>query len=334
MDHADLSVPHFRFGWATALITALAVAALALLVDWTEVLHTLRATRIEWLAAATVSSLAVLLLRASRLRSLLRVAGPGRPEYLAYFRATLMHQAAFVLAPSGSGDLLLPLFTRMHLGLSLRGTAISLVVARVFDAISLLAIGGVAALFIWSSGPATLIGVCVVALALPVVFATSGRWVRALAGHLADRIRYLRRSKAGEGAVTQLRILEEWHPGDSRPALVVASWTLAIWVMATMTVWCIFQALAQPATVAEAAILLVALNASGAVAVLTVAGLGFVDAGLAATLAFLDIGAGDVLTLTVAARALLLLLGAAFPLLLELLLLSRSAILSRTTPRR
>lgn len=288
---------------ASGFATAAVLAALILWVDWAAVRGVLRAVDPILLTGAVASSLVLFMSRALRLRELLPPVNPARQSALRYLRTTLLHQAVFVLAPSGSGDVVFPPIARLQLGLPWRDAAAALFVARSLDLVALVAAVLVAASVFWIGNLAGwLVGCAVAALLLPA-FRLAGRGGQWLARKFLERrkgVRVAARSAA---------------PSMTAMAATVASWCAACAMMGL-----VLAALGRPPGIAGSALLLVALNVSGALAVFTFAGIGFSDMGFAGALLMLGLDGGEAITLALAARMLLLALGAGLPLVLELLL--------------
>jgi len=288
---------------ASGFVTAAVLAALVLWVDWAAVRGVLRAVDAVLLTGAVLSSLVLFALRALRLRELLPPVDRERQSALRYLRTTLLHQAVFVLAPSGSGDVVFPPIARLQLGLPWRDAAAALFVARSLDLVALVAAVLVAACVFWIGNLAGwLIGGAVAVLLVPAfrIAARGGQWV---ARKLLDRRR------AARGASR-----------SAAPSMTAMAATIGSWCAACAMMGLVLAALGRPPGIAGSALLLVALNVSGALAVFTFAGIGFSDIGFAGALLLLGLDGGEAIPLALAARMLLLALGAGLPLVLDLAL--------------
>ena len=301
---------------ASGFATTAVLAALILWVDWAAVRGVLRAVDPILLTGAVASALVLFALRALRLRELLPPVDPERQSALRYLRTTLLHQAVFVLAPSGSGDVVFPPIARLQLGLPWRDAAAALFVARSLDLVALIAAVLVAASAFWIGNLAGwLVGGAVAGLLLPA-FRLSGQGGQWVARKLLER---------RKGARVAAR--------RAAPSMMAMAATIASWCAACAMMGFVLAALARPPGIAGAALLLVALNLSGALAVFTFAGIGFSDMGFAGALLVLGLDGGEAITLALAARMLLLALGAGLPLALDLLLAGATGLRPRALPR-
>lgn len=289
---------------ASSVVTVAVIAALVIWVDWSAVGGVLRHADLIMFAAAAASSMVLLALRAIRLHELMPPRDPGHQTPLRYLRTTLQHQAVFVLAPSGSGDLAFPPIARLQLRLPWRDAAAALVVARGLDFVMLTAIALVAGAGIWKGNTAAWLTGGVLAVLLVPAFRLAGRGGRWLARKLLVRRRGARISAT-------LGIA---------PTLTAMAATVASWCAACATIGLVVAALGRPPGVCGSALLLVAINFAGAFAVFTFAGIGFTELGIAGALLMLGYGKDEVIAVTLAARIALLALGAGLPLLLDLLL--------------
>ena len=209
---------------------------------WTQV----RRARLDLLLAGLGAILLSFVIRARRWQYLLEPIGPTR--FRTAFRATIIGFAALGVLPARAGDVLRPYLLAKREGLSLSATFATIVMERVLDLITVLAL---LAFFVWGiAGPDTLPpavmrpievssavagAVAIVLMGLMWVLATHperfGQLVfsaaRVLPHAMADRLARLARSFSSGFAVAR----------EPRALAMALAWSIPLWVIIAAEAW-------------------------------------------------------------------------------------------------
>jgi uncharacterized membrane protein YbhN (UPF0104 family) len=250
----------------------------------------LRAVSPQHVLMALLFAMLTVFLRAANYRAIggAAPAADTRPGLSAWLHLSLRHQFLFTAIPSGLGDLGFPVLARRHVGLRLAEGAAVIAVARLRDICVLLSLGGLSLAVLGH---------------LPLIFAASAVCL-GLAGlfaeHMVAVVRRLGQS-FGVALFRDVAVSAQTVPRQlGRMALSCASWASAV-----AALWAAFAAAGHSLALAEAVLLLVALNLIGVVSI-SVGGLGVAEAGSAGVLVWLGLPLDTAVALSLVARPLLL----------------------------
>lgn len=329
-----LSGGWLRGGPVAAALSAAVVGLLAYLVDWPSVLERLTSLELRWVAAGFAATAVTIWCRSRRLELVLSEDSGHRSSNGSHLGLAAAHQAVFAVLPSGTGDAAFPFLARTFLGQSIYAGTIGLAVLRFHDIVALAAIGSVAALRHWIGGApgavSTLVIGCIALFVLLRTGVITGLFARAFHRMAALTVQ----GKPWLLPKHRLAEMSDWvsRQQDQWSSLGTAGWTLASWLSATVAVGSALVAAGLDVTASTAALILVVLNIAGAMAVITFAGLGFVEIGLAGSLAMLGLYGHQAMSAAVAIRLLLLCYNLLVPALLLAIIVPRR--LSGASPRR
>lgn len=279
--------------WGLPVVVSLAVlAALATQADVERLSGSLARIRPLYGLAAFCLLLLSLLSRGVRLRHL-SFRYHGAALLRDCVRVTALHQAAFAIMPSGSGDLVFPLFAKRILSCPLATGSRILFAFRALDAAALLLMSVVAGATLlleprsrWLSALSlaglAASGVIFVSRAPDIAVAIHDVIIR-LARRLHDAVpllgQCLRTAAPTLGQVAKATTGSNWWSQ--------VLWTLLAWAFASAAFWFLFAMFGASVEMAEAVLILAGVNVAGAVSFFTVAGLGISEAGLAGVLVLL-----------------------------------------------
>jgi glycosyltransferase 2 family protein len=269
-------------------------------VDLKEAIGFLRRVRISWLAAAVLTATSLFPLRLFRWRLLLRREDDGPYPWLPLWHAIAMGFAANNLLPFRAGEVVRTVAASRLTGARLTTSLASVAVERVFDALTVVGLLGLALLLPGMPAGLTVAGVPVqrvttmvglvamaglVAAGLVVAFPLAAeKVVRAVVP--SDRLA-LRLIELIEGIRQGLSVLRS----PARFAGVV-SWSLILWIVNALSFYLAFQAFALPVNFAGALVLQGVL--AFGIAVPSAPGyIGPFEAAITAVLAIYGIGASQ-----------------------------------------
>jgi len=239
----------------TILIVGLAIALLAWFLrhaDLAGVGREIARGRVELLALALVATFTTYVLRSLRWQYLLQGLGPTR--FVSAFRATVIGFAASFLLPARAGEFLRPYVLARRENLSATSAFATVILERVFDAVTVLMFFAV---FLLTRGPSVgsadpRVWRAVQAGGLGVALATAGILVVFffLAGHpekLGRASLRIERVLPGALAHTVAGLVQTFAEGLSvirRPQqlLMVAVWSVPLWASIGAGIWLVTQA--------------------------------------------------------------------------------------------
>jgi uncharacterized membrane protein YbhN (UPF0104 family) len=297
-----------RIRWIAAGLSAATVAALIYFVDWRVVGKSLHDLDWRWALVGLLATAMTLWCRSRRFMLILSDGRPNESASNAYLSLAAAHQAIFALLPSGTGDVVFPFLARAFVGQTVSAATVGLAVVRFQDLVTLVGIGSTAALWIWvggaTGGAITLVIGCIVLLTLfrtgaVVAFAARAACRAIDLTPLAGLLNFINR-RTGDVAAWFQAHHERWN------RLSTAGFGIASWISATIAVGSAMAAAGLHATPEKAAFVLFVLNVAGAMSVLTFAGLGFVEVGLAGALMLFGMDGRQAMAAAVVVRLLLL----------------------------
>ncbi len=300
--------------WGLPAVVSLAVlAALATQADIERLWGSLGRIKPHYGLAAFTLLLLSLLSRAVRLRCL-SSRYHGAATLRDCMRVTARHQAAFTILPSGSGDLVFPLFAQRVLSCPLTTASRMLFAFRALDAAAVLLMSVIAGmilfvelrpgwLFVLLLAGVTASGILFVSRAPDIAVAIHDIGVRLLR-RLGEAMPPLgRRLRAPASALGSIATA-----ATERNRWSAVLWTFLAWTFAGAAFWALFAMIGAAVGTAEAVLILAGVNAAGAVSFVTVAGLGVSEAGLAGVLVLLDFPIMDAVSLSLIVRPAALLM--------------------------
>ena len=242
---------------------------------------------------------------------LLAPGGDARVGLARWVRLAVAHQAAFMLLPSGAGDLGFPLLASRIAGVSFAAAVRMILCYRLQDLWVLAVLGAAAlALIAYDTGtsPAILI---VPALAVPALV-WSADLARLAASAVARLLRLFKRVLPG-GRFHRLSAATDRMAGELGAVLAAghrfktALACTSAWAATCAYVWVLFAMVGVDLNVADVIVVVAGLNLAGALASFSIAGIGVSEGGLAAVLVLLGYAAQEALSLALVVRPVILL---------------------------
>src|SRR5919201_1469062 len=243
-----------KISWRGAIGLALTVFLLWWVfrdVDWRDVARELEKANLFYVTLSVVAATLIFPLRAQRWRYILASVAPNLPFGPAW-RATAIGMMANMLLPARAGELVRPFVLSRQTSVPFSAGLASIVVDRVFDAVSLLLLMLVAIFDprfpadVSASnyiGTGVLIFVAIVVVLYAVVFFPDRliEWFEIVAQRVAPRFEQRGRAmlRAFADGLSVLR-----HPAHFAAVFV---WAIAHWLMNGLAFWLMFLALKVPA---------------------------------------------------------------------------------------
>lgn len=301
-------------------ISALIVWGLQHFLDWRQIGESLSRINGTWLLCAVCAGVLVLVARACRLVAILNLAPTG--NCIGVLQLTTRHHAIFSILPSGAGDLFFAPLARLHLGQSMPAALASLGLMRLSDVFVLMLLGMLAASLSLQLGHADVV---LVLLGLGALIGCMYR-LDAIVGLLARIVGLAlsRRPFVNYSWTTRIAAALDssarWADRHAiRKAMRIANcWTLVSWLATVVMVWSLLCADGRAFDLAQATLIVVMLNAAGAIAVFSLAGLGVVDVTLFGMLAAFGLAPADAASTAAVVRVILISLNLCLPAVAEL----------------
>ncbi len=222
-------------------------------------------------------------------------------------RLTARHQAAFTILPSGSGDLVFPLFAKRLLSWPLTTASRILFAFRALDAAGLLVMSAAAGAIHFIAPRSAWFVVLFLAgmTAAGAVFVSRAPEIAVAVHDLGIRaLRRLRESALHQGMRMAVHMRESIAAERWTPVL----WTFLVWGFAAAAFWSLFRMIGASVGVAEAVLILAGVNAAGAVSLFSIGGLGISEAGLSGVLVLLGFPTVEAVSLALIVRPAALLM--------------------------
>jgi len=218
---------------------------------------------------------------------------PDRGSFAPWFNLAARHQIVFTLVPSGAGDIGFPYLLNRTTGLSMATGVRIIAQFRLRDAAMLASLGAVGLL---ATGFSPFWGILGLFAAVCVLWFVDD--IAMLALTLASRL------PGGRLAAFLKSALPE-APLPLKQRLSCTFLSLVVWTIAALGLALAFLTAGHPLSLGEVLLVLVMLNAIGAVAV-SVAGLGVSEAGVAGALIAMGTSAPQAAAIAIVARPLML----------------------------
>lgn len=293
---------NLSIGFGILLFAALVWVALRSGIDLSKI-------DLRWAVGCIAVYLVMLCLRALNFK-LISGRWEERGTFSRWCRLAALHQLIFIVAPSGSGDLTYPALAKRFVGADLSNATGTIVLSRVRDLFTVLGLG---ALGFLGAGIQPVLAVLIALIAFASLIFTEVA-IRFLARGVGS---VLAKRPAAQEKLNKL--LDAAAVQDDHKALRNLI-TLAIWLCAGAGVWFGFAAAGQMLSIYECWIIVLFLNVVGALAI-SIAGLGFAEAGAAGALMLLGASGVEAAAVAVVARPTMLVALIIAALLLERALL-------------
>ena len=293
-----------------AIVSVLSLALLVGLVDRASLSAAVGKLSVPAIGLASILFFLNLAIRGYWLR-LLAPAGDARLELPRWIRLAVAHQAAFMLLPSGAGDLGFPLLASRITGVSFSAAVRMILCYRLQDLWVLGMLGAAALASIAFEG-----GTSAAILAVPALAAPALVWsadLARLAGIAGARLlRLLKRVLHGPCfgrlcAAIDRMAGELESPLGAGPRFKTALACTAAWAATCAYVWVLFAMIDVDLGIAQVIVVVAGLNLAGALASFSIAGIGVSEGGLAAVLVLLGYTAQQALSLALVVRPVILL---------------------------
>ncbi len=245
--------------------------------------------------ACVVVYVVMLALRALNLR-LICNATEGFSNFKNWCRLAAYHQLVFIVAPSGSGDIAFPALAKKLVGVDLSNAVGTIVLSRLRDIFAILGLGAV--------GLASIRVQPELAAILAILAFASLIWTELAIRSILSFLSLI--LPEGAGAQGWFKNLREASQFRSTNRMLRSVLTLSIWLCAGVGVWLGFSAAGHQLSLFECWIMVFFLNLAGALAV-SVAGIGFVEAGAVGALMMFGETGRDAAAVAVVARPTMLL---------------------------
>ena len=291
--------------WLISLaVSAGTIAILVKITDINLITERLQNANLFFIGLFIIMDFCVGFCRAVRLWFLLRIT--QTTSMISCLRLTLIHQAVFVIAPSGSGDLAFPVLGKMITKSSIKEAISVLISLRLQDLSILIGIAGFACFYIFDLIPPKN------DLILAIIWLTIGFILTLYATKLNKQIgRLLNFTKK------KFDILRKEAPAKGETVHVDATLslneiylsaaiTLLSWVLTGVMVWSLFMGFNFELSWQMVFYIVAGLNLVGALAITTIGGLGITELGLAGLLITLSVPSSIAVPIAMVARPTLL----------------------------
>jgi uncharacterized membrane protein YbhN (UPF0104 family) len=298
-----------RKALTAASVSAALLAALFWTVDFRSI--DLAQLRPSYVIVTVASYVCCVSLRAARLRAL--APAPLRKRWFDWLRLAARHQAVFMLAPSGIGDVSFPILATRYTPVAASDAVRMIAQFRLRDVVVLILVAAIGTVFMGPSFDYVLIAVPV---GLFVLYRVDD--IAVLFLHLAARL--LPNSRLSV-------FLQNCVSADKTAAIdrgLRTALAIATWSSAAIALFFAFAAVGRELTVGETLLMLAVLNAVGAAAV-SVAGFGIAETGVTGVLVAMGEAPSTAAATALMARPLLLVSMIAACGLLDLTVLLRQA---------
>jgi uncharacterized protein (TIRG00374 family) len=264
----------------------------------------------EMFVAASAMFFANLAIRAVRLILLSSDRG-SFAGFLPWLRLSVVHQAAFMVLPSGFGDLGFPMLAKRIVGVAGTRAARTVLIYRLQDAWVLLMIGilGVTLMSVQIDRQPVLVVAIVLLTGAGLVWSADlARWAAiAIARMLSCLVLVLKNQRFARIYQSLTDFAESVaQPIATRHRLLTALAAVGCWSAAAASAWVIFDMIGTGLEPVEILVIVAGLNLAGAFASFTIAGFGISEGGLAGALLLLGYGAAEAVAIALVARPLLL----------------------------
>ena len=307
MKKGDTPLISGRKIWLISLaVSAGTIAVLLNITDISSITERLKNANLLFIGLFIILDFCVGFCRAVRLWMLLRIT--QSVSMIACLRLTLIHQAVFVIAPSGSGDLAFPILGKMIAKSNIKEAISVLISLRLQDLSILIGIAGFSCFYIFGlNSPAY-------DIVLAICWLTVGFMLTLYATKLNNRIgrllNFIKRKFDNLRKVTSKKDTHETVQVETTlprsEIYISAAMTLLSWVLTGVMVWSLFMGFNFELSWQMVFYIVAGLNLVGALAVTTIGGLGVTELGLAGLLITLSVPSSIAVPIAMVARPTLL----------------------------
>jgi uncharacterized membrane protein YbhN (UPF0104 family) len=293
-----------------AAVSALSLALLIGLVDRASLGAAVGKLSPSAIGLASALFLLSLALRGYWLR-LLAPGGDARLPLAHWVRLAVAHQSAFMLLPSGAGDLGFPLLAGRITGVGFAAAVRMILCYRLQDLLVLAMLGIAALALIGFDAGASPVILGVPLLAVPALVWSSDLarlGAFAVAQLLRSATRVLHGERFGRVVAAADRMAGELTAAtDAGRRFKAALACTGAWAATCAYVWVLFAMVGVELSAAEVVVVVAGLNLAGALASFSIAGIGVSEGGLAAVLVLLGFATQEALSTALVVRPIILL---------------------------
>ncbi len=307
MKQGDKPLISGRKIWLISLaVSAGTIAILLNIADTSLITERLQNADLIFIGLFIILDFCVGLCRAVRLWLLLRIT--QSTNMIACLRLTLIHQAVFVIAPSGSGDLAFPILGKMITKSNIKEAISVLISLRLQDLSILIGIAGFACFYIFDLKlPVNdlVVAICWLTTGfILTIYATKlNNWIGKLLIYIKKMFDTIRKASPAKDQY------KSTQNNASLPQIEIylsTLMTLLSWVLTGVMVWSLFMGFNVELSWQMVFYIVAGLNLVGALAIATIGGLGITELGLAGLLITLSIPGSVAVPIAMVARPTLL----------------------------